>query len=98
MGRAGVTIGTAVVAPGSNGPASPSLAAHLSRIRGKLRARWIIWLLPYDLVATITVERLPKIYGDHVLNLAEHPSADRLHPRTYQGIATALQRWQIAGK
>jgi len=93
-----VPIGTAVVAAGSNGPASPSLAADLSRIRGKLRARRVIWLLPYDRGAAVTVERVAKTYGDYVLDLAELPSGDRLHPRTYQGIAIALQRWRIAGE
>jgi hypothetical protein len=93
-----VPIGTAVVAAGSNGSASPTLAADLSRVRGKLRAGHVIWLLPYDRSAAITVERVAKTFGDYVLDLADLPSRDHLHPRTYEGVAIALQRWRIAGK
>lgn len=84
-----VPIGTAVVAAGSNSPASPSLAADLARIRSGLHARRVIWLLPY--------ERVAQSHHDYVLDLAELPSGDRLHPQTYAGIATALRRWRIAG-
>ncbi|WP_454888828.1 hypothetical protein [Sphingobium indicum] len=93
-----VPIGTAVVAAGSNSPASPSLAADLARLRGHLHARRVIWLLPYDRSAAATVEHVAQSFGDYVLDLAELPSADRLHPHTYTGIATALQRWRIAGE
>lgn len=93
-----VPVGTAVVAAGSNGPASPALAADLSRIRGRLRAGRVIWLLPYDRSAAVTVERVAKTFGDYVLDLAELPSRDLLHPRSYEGVAIALQRWRIAGE
>lgn len=92
-----VPIGTAVVAAGSNSPASPSLAADLARIRSGLHARRVIWLLPYDRGAAAIVERVAQSHHDYVLDLAELPSGDRLHPQTYAGIATALRRWRIAG-
>lgn len=91
-----VPIGTAVVAAGSNSPASPSLAADLSRIRSGLRARRVIWLLPYDRGAAAIVERVAMSHRDYVLDLAELPSGDRLHPHSYAGIATALRRWRIS--
>jgi len=92
-----VPIGTAVVAAGSNSPASPSLAADLSLIRRHLHAQRVIWLLPYDRGAAVTVERVAQSFGDFVLDLAELPTGDRLHPHTYEGIAIALRRWRIAG-
>jgi hypothetical protein len=88
-------IGTAIVGLGSNDPASPVLADDLARLRHRLVATRVIWLLPYDRRAAITVERVAISFGDYVIDLAELPSRDRLHPVTYGGVATALSRWPI---
>lgn len=90
-----VPIGTAVLGIGSNDPASPALGGNLARARRRLHASRIIWLLPYDRGAAATVERVATLFGDYVLDLAELPSRDRLHPRTYRGLAIALRRWPI---
>lgn len=89
------SIGTAIVGLGSNNPTSPALAADLVRLRQRLAATRVIWLLPYDRRAAGTIERVAIAYGDYVMDLAELPSRDRLHPLTYGGVATALMRWPI---
>lgn len=42
--------------------------------------------------STAQVEAVATSCGDYVLDLAELPTRDRIHPATYAGIATALRR------
>lgn len=85
-------IGTAVIGSGSNDPASPSLASILAATRARVSAQCVVWLLPYDRRAAYQVRRVAASFGDMVLDLAQLPTRDQLHPTTYAGIAIALHR------
>lgn len=91
-------VGTVVLGIGSNDPVSPVLARDLARTRAKLHAARVIWILPYHRGAAATVERVATTFGDYVIDLAELPSGDRLHPRSYHGLAIALQRWSVGSR
>ena len=92
----GAAIGAAVIGSGSNAPASPLLASNLYQTRRRVAARRVLWLLPYDRRAAYTVRNVAVAFGDYVLDLAELPTRDGVHPLTYAGIATALRRWIAA--
>jgi len=85
----------AILGIGSNNPTSPGLAADLRRTRANLHAERVIWMLPYHRRAAATVRRVAIIFGDYVIDLADLPSNDSLHPRNYAGIARALQHWPL---
>ena len=82
----------AIVGIGTNDPARPGLRASLWATRRKIQAARVVWLLPYHRGAAAQVEAVATSCGDYVLDLAELPTRDRIHPRTYGGIATALRR------
>jgi len=81
-----------IIGAGSNDPTAPGLRRDLWARRRTVQAARVVWLLPYDRGAAATVESVATSWGDYVLDLAELPSRDRLHPTTYAGIATALRR------
>lgn len=82
----------AIVGIGTNDPTRPGLPASLRATRRKIRAARVVWLLPYHRGAAAQVSAVAASCGDYVLDLAELPTRDRIHPATYAGIATALRR------
>lgn len=82
----------AIVGIGTNDPANPSLQRNLWAARRKIHAARVVWLLPYHRGAAAQVEAVATSCGDYVLDLAELPTRDRIHPASYAGIATALRR------
>lgn len=81
-----------IIGAGSNDPTAPGLRRDLWARRQTIQGARVVWLLPYHRGAAATVESVATSWGDYVLDLAELPSRDQLHPTTYQGIATALRR------
>lgn len=84
--------GSCVFSIGSNDPAAPALARTLSRIRGSICFRRVIWLLPYARPQASIVSAVAARYGDETLDLARFPSRDQIHPYNYSEVAAALLR------
>lgn len=83
--------GTVFISAGSNDPTNRYLAYNLSVMRSKIRSRKIVWILPYNRTAAVTVNETARRYGDLVLDLWYFPSrGDRLHPASYSSIAMAV--------
>lgn len=84
--------GSCVFAIGSNDPPGAPLARTLSRTRGSICFRRVIWLLPYARGQAYTVSSVAARYGDETVDLTRFPSVDHIHPRSYSQLASALLR------
>ncbi|MFS0737199.1 hypothetical protein ABC347_09130 [Sphingomonas sp. 1P06PA] len=82
----------AVISAGSNGPTDPALLRGLATVRRSLRARYVLWVLPYNRKAAYEVTRVAFSFGDDIVDLANTPTADGVHPRSYQAVARWLLR------
>lgn len=80
---------TAIVSLGSNIPDDPRLAERIEGIRTALRARRVIWLLPYHRGAAAVVTRIAIRFRDDRLDLAAIATRDGVHP-DYRALADAL--------
>ena len=65
---------------------------RIARLRQNLPSRRVIWLLPYDRARAAIVESISVRFGDEVLDIAEFPSRDGLHPSSYDAVAKRLLR------
>lgn len=83
----------ALIALGSNDAGDPMLGRTLAVLRGRMRARRVIWLAPYRASAALAVSTVATRFGDTVLALAALPTRDGIHPASYRPIATMLG-WQ----
>lgn len=89
---------TAAISAGSNDAEAPALAARLDQLRARISARYIVWIMPYHRRAAQIVRATAARYGDNVIDLAELPTRDRLHPVSYQGLGVALANGGYAGQ
>ena len=84
--------GATIFAIGSNDAPGRALAGRLLRIRRSVATRRVIWLLPYARAQAYTVSSVAAIFGDETVDLLRFPTHDRVHPRSYSDVATALLR------
>lgn len=92
------TFNTAAISAGSNDADSPALSQRLAQLRAGISARYVLWIMPYHRRAAQIVRATAATYGDSVIDLAELPSRDRLHPASYRGLGVALSRGGYAGQ
>jgi hypothetical protein len=86
----------AIISAGSNditpqGGNPNTLRANLEQIRSFLQASNYVWILPYYDAAKQVVADFANGKNDRVIDLANYPTADNLHPRSYDMVATAAQ-------
>lgn len=84
----------ALIALGSNDALNPKLASNLRLLRGRVSATRVTWLAPYHSRAAQIVAEVAAEFGDDVVHLGRFSSKDRVHPRSYRVVASALQ-WQM---
>ncbi|GGE97552.1 hypothetical protein GCM10011404_33390 [Sphingomonas prati] len=89
---------TAAISAGSNDADSPALPDRLAQLRAGVSARYVLWIMPYHRRAAQIVRATAARYGDNVIDLAELPTRDHLHPASYQGLGVALARGGYAGQ
>jgi hypothetical protein len=75
---------------GSNDPAGRLLATRLAQLRQSIRSRRVIWLLPCSRQRAMIVNSIAVRFGDEALDLAQFPSRDSIHPRSYGDVAASL--------
>ena len=80
---------TVILSVGSNDAHAPDLERRLASLRAGISASKVIWVVPYDRRAAVLVTRIARANGDRWLELAELPSADRVHPYRYAPLAVA---------
>lgn len=83
--------GVAVISAGSNDPDNPRLAENLKAIRNKIKARRVVWILPYHRRAAREVMLVAGLYGDGYINLARFATGDGVHPKSYSAVAKQLK-------
>jgi hypothetical protein len=72
-----------VISSGSNDPQNPGLEQNLRAARVRATGR-VIWILPVDQRARVTVIRIASERGDPVIGFA--PGHDGVHPKNYQDL------------
>lgn len=80
----------AVISAGSNDPNNPRLRTNLDRIRSKVAAKRIIWILPYDRKAAAAVKAVAVQHGDGYIDLSAFKTRDGVHPSSYSSVARKL--------
>jgi uncharacterized protein with von Willebrand factor type A (vWA) domain len=80
----------AVISAGSNDPHNPRLRTNLDRIRSKITAKRVIWILPYNRKAAAVVQAAAVQYGDGYIDLAAFKTRDGVHPSSYGSVARKL--------
>lgn len=83
---------SAILSAGSNDARAPDLVVRMVRLRKTVRARHVVWILPYDRRAASVVSVVARHNHDLVIDLARFPSKDGIHPSDYGAIATSLRR------
>ena len=82
--------GVAVISAGSNDPHNPRLRSNLDRIRSKVTARKVVWILPYNRSAAAVVKAVAVQHGDGYIDLSGFTTRDGIHPSSYQKVARKL--------
>lgn len=80
----------AVISAGSNDPSNPKLRTNLDRIRSKIVAKRVVWILPYDRKAAAVVKAVAVQHGDGYIDLSGFKTRDGVHPSSYQSVARKL--------
>lgn len=83
-----------VISAGSNNPADPDLFGDLVRIRQRLDADRVVWILPRDRRAAGVALQVCRRFRDLAVDLASLPSPDGVHPSSYRRLADATRRAQ----
>lgn len=86
--------GMAIISLGSNDPDSPTLQADLEKVRAKVDAPFVVWVVPYHPRAAAAVRAVARAFGDGLIELRSYPSRDRVHPQSYAEIAAAIPNWR----
>ena len=77
-----------IVSAGSNDPNNPRLEDNLRAIRAKGNAREVVWILPANMNAALTVSKVARSYGDRTVSFT--PGRDGIHPRSYRALAASI--------
>lgn len=80
----------AVISAGSNDPSNPKLRTNLDRIRSKITAKRVVWILPYDRKAAAVVKAVAVQHGDGYVDLSGFKTRDGVHPSSYRSVARKL--------
>ena len=64
--------------------------ARIGILRQNLPSRRVIWILPYNRARAAIVSSIAMRFGDEVLDIAQFPTRDGLHPATYSSVARRL--------
>lgn len=80
----------AVISAGSNDPHNPKLRTNLDRIRSKIKAKRVVWILPYDRRAAAIVKAVAVQHGDGYIDLSGFKTRDGVHPSSYGSVARKL--------
>jgi hypothetical protein len=84
--------GSSIVCVGSNDLSGLALSKKLTRLRLGIRARRVIWLLPYSRSRALAVRSVAVTFGDEALDLVRFDSRDGVHPVSYPEVARTLLR------
>lgn len=80
-----------ILSAGSNDAQAPDLDDRLRRLRARVHATRVVWILPYHRAAATTVAMIAQERGDAFLDAARFPSRDGIHPASYPQVAAALK-------
>lgn len=80
----------AIISAGSNDPNNPKLRTNLDRIRSKINAKRVIWILPYNRKAAAAVKAVAVQFGDGYIDLASFKTQDGVHPSSYRSVARKI--------
>lgn len=80
----------AVISAGSNDPSNPKLRTNLDKIRSKITAKRVVWILPYDRKAAAVVKAVAVQHGDGYVDLSGFKTRDGVHPSSYRSVARKL--------
>jgi hypothetical protein len=78
----------AAISAGSNDPANRNLQGNLEAIRARVRADRVIWILPHNPRAAMTVRAVAAARGDDMVSFAAR--RDGVHPQSYVALARGL--------
>jgi hypothetical protein len=78
----------AAISAGSNDPANRNLQGNLEAIRARVRAERVIWILPHNARAAMTVRAVAATRGDAMVSFAAR--SDGVHPQSYLALARGL--------
>ncbi|QJU59910.1 hypothetical protein HL653_21110 [Sphingomonas sp. AP4-R1] len=81
-----------VLSAGTNDPPRADLEANLIGSRMALGRARVVWILPYRRQSAYAVTRIAFRFGDDVVDLAQLPSRDRIHPASYRALAERIRR------
>lgn len=80
----------AVISAGSNDPLNPNLSKNLEKIRSKINASTVIWVLPYNRKAAMIVKSVANRHGDRYIDLASVKTNDGVHPSSYMSLVKRI--------
>lgn len=80
-----------IISMGSNDPRNPRLAHNARQLRRSLKAEVVIWILPYNKEAAVTIESVAREFQDGWVSLKYFPSRDNVHP-AYRPVARNIQQ------
>lgn len=88
-----IAYGGVVISAGTNDADNPDLAYNLNAIRGRFRAGRVVWLMPYNREAAMTVQWVAHRWGDRVIDLAwARARKDGVHCVSYSWVARSVLR------
>lgn len=84
---------SAVISAGANDADNPDLVDNLNAIRGRLNARRVVWLLPYNRDAAASISWVAQRWGDRVIDLSwARARRDGVHCMSYSWVARSIVR------
>jgi hypothetical protein len=82
-----------VLSAGANDADNPDLADSLDAIRRRIKAVKVVWLMPYNREAAVTVQWVAQRWGDTVIDLAwARARKDGVHCVSYSWVARSVIR------
>jgi hypothetical protein len=88
-----IAYGGVVLSAGANDADNPDLADNLDAIRRRLKAVKVVWLMPYNRDAAMTVQWVAQRWGDRVIDLAwARARRDGVHCLSYSWVARSVVR------
>ena len=80
-----------VISLGSNDPMSPTLLQDLRRVRSRIVAERVVWLVPYHRHAAGAVYRVAEERRDRLVDLRLFETRDKVHPLNYKEVAADIK-------
>lgn len=87
-----VTSDVVVISAGSNDPLNLELRSNLIKIRSRITAKRVVWIVPYNQRASSIVREVASMYGDATVSLTSFSTRDRVHPSNYRNVANEALR------